>query len=60
MLRLAGILYGMIGTTAVGVCFVIARVIGADTVRELLGAVFVGLIVSAPLTYFITRSIARS
>lgn len=50
----------MIGSTAVGVCFAIALVLGADTVRELLGAAFVGLILSAPLTYFITRAIVRA
>jgi len=57
MLRLASILYAMIGTSVAGAFVVVALVTGYDTIWPILLAAFAGGIIAVPATYFITKAI---
>lgn len=60
MLRLAAILYSLIGTTLAGSFMVAALVAGFDTLIPIVASALTGAIVALPVTWFITRAIYES
>ncbi|MBB5514644.1 putative flippase GtrA [Rubricella aquisinus] len=60
MIRLMGILFGMISTTLMGVGVIVVLVMGAGTLMPILGAAAVGFLVSIPITYVIARAVAET
>ena len=57
MLRLAGILYSLIGTTLAGSLVVVALGTGYDTLVPIVTGAFVGAVVALPVTWLVARSI---
>ncbi len=57
MLRLAGILYSLIGTTLAGSFIVAALVAGLDTLVPIVASAAVGALLAFPATWFVTRAI---
>lgn len=57
MLRLAGILYSLIGTTLAGSFIVAALVAGLDTLVPIAAAAAAGAVVALPATWLVTRAI---
>ena len=57
MLRLASMLYSLIGTTLAGTAIVAALVMGQDTLQPILVAAIVGFVAALPVTYVIARKI---
>ncbi len=57
MLRLASILYAIVGTTMAGLLMIAALVAGYDTAKYILIAVALGAIIAIPVSYFIAAAI---
>ena len=57
MLRLASMLYSLIGTTLAGTAIIAALVMGQDTLQPILVAAIVGFVAALPVTYVIARKI---
>lgn len=57
MLRLASILYAVIGTTLAGIFMIAALVAGYDTGKYILIAVVLGAIVAMPVSYYVASAI---
>ncbi len=57
MLRLAGILYSLIGTTLAGSFIVASLVAGFDTLVPIVSAAAAGAVVAFPATWLVTRAI---
>lgn len=57
MLRLAGILYSLIGTTLAGTGVVAVLVSGFGTLTPILAAAAIGFILALPATWIITKAI---
>ncbi|MEC7791866.1 MAG: CTP synthetase [Pseudomonadota bacterium] len=55
MLRLASMLFSLIGTTLAGSGIVVALVLGHDTLRPILVAAAIGGILAVPVTYAVTK-----
>ena len=55
MLRLASILYSLIGTTLAGSFMVVALVMGMDTWKPVVGSALIGFIVALPVAYFVAK-----
>ncbi|MDF1804554.1 CTP synthetase [Thalassovita sp.] len=60
MLRLASILYSLIGTTVAGTLVIAALTMGYDTLQPILIAAAVGFIVAVPVTWLITKGIVEN
>lgn len=60
MLRLASMLYSLIGTTLAGSAVVVALVIGQDTLKPIVAAAILGFVLALPVTYVVARKIYAS
>lgn len=60
MLRLASILYSLIGTTLAGTAMVAVLTAGYDTLVPIVAAAVAGAIVALPVTYFVAREITQT
>ena len=58
MVRLAMVLYSLIGTTLAGSCVVAALVMGQDTLWPILIAAAIGAVVAVPVTWLVARQLA--
>ena len=57
MLRLASILYSVIGTTLAGSFMIAGLTLGYDTLYPILLAVALGAVVALPITWIISKKI---
>lgn len=57
MLRLASMLYSIIGSSMAGACVIAALVTGYDSVQMILLAALVGAVIGVPVAYFVARAI---
>lgn len=57
MLRLASMLYSIIGTSVAGILIVAALASGNDTLQPILIAAVLGAVVALPASYFIAKAI---
>ena len=57
MLRLASMLYSLIGTTLAGSAVVVALVIGQDTLVPIVVAAALGFVAALPVTYLVARKL---
>ncbi|APZ55117.1 CTP synthetase [Salipiger abyssi] len=57
MLRLAGILYSLIGTTLAGSFMIAALVTGYDTLIPIVASAAAGAVVALPVTWYVARAI---
>lgn len=57
MLRLASMLYSLIGTTLAGSAVVVALTMGQDTLRPILTAAAVGALLAVPVTWLVARKL---
>lgn len=60
MLRLASVLYAMVGTTMAGIMVVVALVTGYDTLNYIVMAAAIGAIAGLPAAYFIAKTITAN
>lgn len=59
MLRLASLLYSVIGTTLAGTFIIAALVAGLDTARPIVAAAALGFGLAIPATWLVARSIMQ-
>ena len=57
MLRLASLLYSVIGTTLAGTFIIAALVAGLDTARPIIAAAALGFAFALPATFLVARAI---
>lgn len=57
MLRLASMLYSLIGTTLAGSAVVVALVIGQDTLKPIVAAAVIGFIAAVPVTWAVAKKL---
>jgi len=57
MLRLASMLYSLIGTTLAGSLVVVALVIGQDTLKPILIAAAIGFVLAIPVAYVVAKKL---
>ncbi|WP_407495406.1 CTP synthetase [Pseudooceanicola sp. MF1-13] len=57
MLRLASMLYSLIGTTLAGSLVVVALVMGQDTLRPILIAAAIGFVAAIPVAYAVAKKL---
>ena len=57
MLRLASILYAIVGTTMAGILVVVALASGYDTLNYILIAAGLGAVLAFPASFFIAKAI---
>lgn len=55
MLRLASLLYSLIGTTLAGSAIVVALVLGLDDLNGILAAAILGALVALPVAVFVAK-----
>ena len=60
MLRLASVLYSLIGTTLGGSLIVAALVSGYDTLIPILIAAAAGFVLAVPVSYFIAKAMIEA
>ena len=60
MLRLASILYSLIGTTLAGSLVVVALTMGYDTLNPILIAAGVGFVAALPVTWVVAKAIQNA
>ncbi len=60
MLRLAGMLYSLIGTSLAGSCIIAVLVMGHDTLTPILAAAAVGFVLALPVTWGVAKAIYAS
>jgi hypothetical protein len=60
MLRLASILYSLIGTTLAGTLVIAALTMGYDTLQPILIAAGVGGVVAFPVTWLVAKGIVEN
>ncbi len=60
MLRLASILYSLIGTTLAGSLVVAALTMGYDTLNPILMAAGVGFVAALPVTWLVAKAIQNA
>jgi len=60
MLRLASMLYSIIGTTMAGILIVAALTAGYDTLVPILIAAGVGAVAALPISYFVAQAITNN
>ncbi len=58
MIRLAMVLYSLIGTTLAGSCVVVALVMGQDTLWPILIAAGLGAVAALPVSLLVAKQIA--
>ncbi|AKS46847.1 hypothetical protein SAMN05444287_1971 [Octadecabacter temperatus] len=56
MLRLASILYSIVGSSLAGTFVIAALVTGYDTMWPILIAAVAGFVLALPLTYYVTKA----
>ncbi|MBA84021.1 MAG: CTP synthetase [Rhodobacteraceae bacterium] len=57
MLRLASILYSLIGTTVAGTLVIVALTMGLDTLKPIVAAAAIGFALALPITWVVTKGI---
>jgi len=60
MLRLATILYSLIGTTLAGTLMVASLTMGYDTLQPIVVAAAVGFVAAIPVTYLVSKAIINN
>ncbi len=60
MLRLASMLYSIIGTTMAGVLIVAALTAGYDTLVPIVIAAALGAVAALPISYFVAQAITKN
>jgi len=60
MLRLASILYSLIGTTLAGTLVIAALTMGYDTLQPILVAAAVGFVVALPVAWLVAKGIVEN
>ncbi len=60
MLRLASILYSLIGTSVAGTLVIIALTMGFDTLQPVVAAAASGFVLALPATWIITKMIINN
>ena len=60
MLRLASILYSLIGTTLSGSLVVVALTMGYDTLNPILMAAGAGFVAALPVTWLVAKAIQNA
>ncbi len=60
MLRLASILYSLIGTTLAGSLVVVALVTGNDAAAPIIAAAAIGAALGVPVSWFVARAMINS
>ncbi len=60
MLRLATILYSLIGTTLAGTLMVASLTMGYDTLQPIVVAAVVGFVAAIPVTYLVSKAIINN
>ena len=60
MLRLASILFSLIGTTLAGSLVVVALTMGYDTLNPILMAAGVGFVAALPVTWLVAKAIQNA
>lgn len=60
MLRLASVLYSIIGATSAGVLIIAALTAGYDTLVPIVVAAVVGALLALPISYFVARAIIKN
>mgnify|MGYP000754627083 CR=1 FL=1 len=60
MLRLASMLYSIIGTSMAGALVVAALTMGYDTALPIIIAAVVGAVLGVPTSYFVARAILNN
>ncbi|QDC09072.1 CTP synthetase [Oceanicola sp. D3] len=58
MIRLALVLYSLIGTTLAGSCVVAALVMGQDTLWPILIAAALGAVLAVPVAFLVAKRLA--
>ncbi len=59
MIRLASILYSIIGTTLAGIGVIFVLTTGYDSVTAIIAAVVIGAVIGLPVSYLIARKIIQ-
>ena len=59
MIRLAMVLFSIVATTLMGVAIIAALVTGYDTLRPILTAAAIGLVLAVPATWVVARKVAE-
>ena len=57
MLRLASLMYSLIGTTLAGSAIVVALVMGLDDLQGILVAAIIGALVALPAAYVVAKKL---
>jgi predicted PurR-regulated permease PerM len=60
MLRLASILYSLIGTTVAGTLVIAALTMGYDTLQPILVAAAAGAVLAVPVTWLVAKGIIEN
>lgn len=60
MLRLASILYSLIGTSVAGSLVVAALTMGYDTMKPVVAVAAIGFLLAVPITWFVTKGIVEN
>ena len=60
MLRLASILYSIVGTTLAGIFIIASLTMGYDTLNPILIAAAAGAVLAVPVSYFIAKAIVEA
>ncbi len=59
MIRLASILYSIIGTTLAGIGVIFVLTTGSDSVTAIITSVVIGAVLGLPVSYLIARKIIQ-
>ncbi|MCK0141667.1 CTP synthetase [Aliiroseovarius sp. F20344] len=57
MLRLAAVIYILLGATLAGIFMVAALTIGQDTLQPILWSAMAGFVVALPVSWFVAKQI---
>lgn len=57
MLRLASLLYSVIGASLAGTFVIAALTMGMDTAKPIIWAAVAGFVVAVPVSYFVARKL---
>ncbi len=60
MLRLASMLYSIIGTTMAGILIIAALTAGYDTLVPIIIAAGIGAVAGLPISYFVAQAITKN
>lgn len=59
MIRLATMLYSIIGTSLAGTGVIVALVVGYDSVAGIVGAAAIGALIGVPFSYVVAQQITK-